>query len=207
VNTAGQPVYDEGPLGDQSRAVFDCGKAPLTDFFRGDEVSRQVASHDTAVFVLKAPGDDRIAGYYTMSNAAILRKLLPRKLRDQLRYSTTPALLIGRLARDLAFRGMGVGRALLEKAWLRCIDVSTRTGCAVLIVDTIDDEARAYYSDAGFQELTAPAATVTVVHCECGKEISLENVAPGSNYDMQRMYMPLAQVQAALEQTGLLPSK
>jgi GNAT superfamily N-acetyltransferase len=207
VNAVPLPAYSEEPLGNHDRAVFNCGKDPLTDYFTGDEVTRQIRSHDTAAFILKAENDDRIAGYYTMSNAAILRSLLPRKMRNELRYATTPALLIGRLARDLAFKGRGVGQALLEKAWLRCIDVSARTGCAVLIVDTIDDEARDYYDRAGFQPLPAPQPVVTTVQCECGKNVTVDFAPAGSNYDMQRMYMPLAQVRSALEELGRIPER
>jgi ribosomal protein S18 acetylase RimI-like enzyme len=190
--------YYEQPLSDEDRAAFDCGKQPLTDYFVGDEIIRQIKSHDTAAFILRLPNDDRIAGYYTISNAAVFRSALPRKMRDNLRYNTTPALLIGRLARDVQFKGRGVGPALLRKAWERSIAISQMTGCAVVIVDTIDDEARSFYTAAGFSELPPVKAAPTKLVCECGREHDLSLTAQGSNYQMDRMYISIEHIKAAL---------
>lgn len=60
----------------------------------------------------------RIAGYYTLASASLLLANLPatstgKKLS---RYPTIPAVRMGRLAVDQAFKGKGLGGALLADA-------------------------------------------------------------------------------------------
>jgi predicted GNAT family N-acyltransferase len=61
--------------------------------------------------------------------------------------------LIGRLARDLQFRGTGAGEFLLMNALQRALRASTEVGSYAVTIDAIDESASAFYSNYGFAPL------------------------------------------------------
>jgi predicted GNAT family N-acyltransferase len=72
---------------------------------------------------------------------AKLRRGMPDKV---------PLLLIGRLAIDAAFRGIGLGADLLADALRRCASASEIAGARAVIVHAIDEKAAAFYARHGF---------------------------------------------------------
>lgn len=98
-------------------------------------------------------GDERIAGYYTLSSDNIRVDDLPAELVKRLKLPHYPffgATLIGRLARDLVFKGQGVGELLLVDALKRSLAMSLNIASVAVIVDAKDDRAVAFYSGFGF---------------------------------------------------------
>ena len=85
----------------------------------------------------------RIAGYYTLSASLVLLAGLPAELSGALpNMPMFRATLLGRLARDMEFKGMGIGPALLmrdalERAWMH----STETGSVAVATDPKDARA------------------------------------------------------------------
>jgi GNAT superfamily N-acetyltransferase len=61
-----------------------------------------------------------------------------------------PLLLIGRLAVDQRFQGMGVGGDLLSDALRRCLAVSDIAGVRAVVAHAIDDTAMGFYQRHGF---------------------------------------------------------
>ena len=105
-------------------------------------VRRRVA----AVFVM-TPEDQpqRVAGFYSLSSASIvLEELPPELVRHLPRYPLVPAVLLGRLARDVGFPG--IGRLLLMDALARLLRHSQGVAAAVVLVDAKDDKASRYYA-------------------------------------------------------------
>ncbi len=86
--------------------------------------------------------------YYTLSSSIILADDLPpetvKKLK-WLRYPQLPATLIGRLARDSAFRGQRIGELLLMDALKRALKAEIAS--LAVIVDAKDARARQFYTD------------------------------------------------------------
>jgi hypothetical protein len=119
----------------------------------------------TACFVAVTP-EPRIAGFYTLASASLLLADLPVATAKKLpRYPSVPAVRMGRLAVDLAFRGQGLGSALLADA----LDRAARAEIAAyaLVVEAKDDSAAAFYRHHGFialpdapMKLFLPPATV-----------------------------------------------
>jgi predicted GNAT family N-acyltransferase len=66
------------------------------------------------------------------------------------RYPVIGATLIGRLARDLGFKGKGVGELLLADALRRSLEARRRIASAAVIVDAKDTRAYAFYAGYGF---------------------------------------------------------
>jgi len=96
---------------------------------------------------------ERIAGYYTLSADNVRVDDLPTELVKRLklpRYPVLGATLIGRLTRDLAFRGMGVGELLLVDALKVANRMSRKIASVGVVVDAIDANAHRFYREFGF---------------------------------------------------------
>ena len=146
------------------RAAFDSDSAPLNRYLR-ERVAQDVRRRVAACFVALADGQ-RIAGYYTLASASLLLADLPASTGKKLpRYPTVPAVRMGRLAVDRAFKGQGLGGALLADA----LDRAARAEIAAyaLMVDAKDESAADFYRHHGFialpdspRTLFLPLATV-----------------------------------------------
>jgi len=134
------------------RGAFRCGVEQLDAYLReraGQDMRRRAA----AVFVIvRYDEPQRIVGYYTLSSASIALETLPDELARKLpRYPLVPAVLIGRLARDVEYPG--IGKLLLLDALSRVLRHSQDVAAAVVLVDAKDDAARRFYARYGFHEL------------------------------------------------------
>ncbi|HEY9249121.1 MAG TPA: GNAT family N-acetyltransferase [Rariglobus sp.] len=136
------------------REAFRCESAPLTNFIQ-KRARKEMDARASACFVLVPESDPgRIAGYYTLTQTSIVLGKLPVELTKKLpRYPELGAPLIGRLARDLAWRGTGIGGMLLIEALRRCVRQSEEAGAIVVVTDPKDEKARAFYTAYGFQPL------------------------------------------------------
>jgi predicted GNAT family N-acyltransferase len=102
-----------------------------------------------------------VVGYYCISTASVEYTALPNKLkRERGQPSQTPLAIIGRLARDVRYRGTGLGQDLLFDAFKRIISVSETIGMRCVLVHAIDDKALAFYKQYGFVE--APVSPRTL---------------------------------------------
>jgi hypothetical protein len=137
------------------RDEFDCGVAPLDDFLRL-RARKEMEQGTSACFVLVPESQPAtIAGYYTLSAAVIVRTALPETILKTLpRYREFPATLLGRLARDLRFRGAGVGDRLVVSALHRAVEASQEVASWAIVTDPKDGKARAFYASFGFRDLT-----------------------------------------------------
>lgn len=62
-----------------------------------------------------------------------------------------PVAIIGRLARDLTYKGKGLGQDLLQHA-LQIVHASETIGIRAILVHAIDEKAAAFWTDAEFIE-------------------------------------------------------
>ncbi len=115
--------------------------------------ARQDAKKRVAVPYVLVSGDNRIAGFYTLSSTNVRVDDLPPELVKQLklpRYPAVGATLIGRLARDVTFRGQGIGELLLADALKVALVMSRKIASVGVVVDAKDDNARRFYEEFGF---------------------------------------------------------
>ena len=149
------------------RTAFNSGSEPLDRYLR-EVVTQDIRRRVTACFIALA-GGQRIAGYYTLASASLLLADLPATTAQKLpRYPTVPVVRMGRLAVGKAFKGHGLGGALLADG----LDRATRSEIAAyaLMVDAKDEVAAAFYRHHGFIALSGlpltlflPLATVNRV--------------------------------------------
>ena len=76
--------------------------------------------------------------------------MAPGKLARVRRYPEIGALLLGRFAIDRRFQGKGLGRKLLLHVLFHVAALNEETGFALLLVDSLDEEAKAFYRRFGF---------------------------------------------------------
>jgi GNAT superfamily N-acetyltransferase len=146
-----QPAFRIEPLGDHDRAAFSCGVEALDRYLR-EQASQDARRHAAAPFVL-VTAENRIAGYYTLSANVIRGDDLPAETVKKLkwpRYGELPATLIGRLARDIGFRGQGIGELLLMDALKRALSNVEVVASLAVVVDAKDEEARRFYGKYEF---------------------------------------------------------
>jgi ribosomal protein S18 acetylase RimI-like enzyme len=129
------------------RTTFRSDSEPLNRYLR-EQVTQDIRRRVAACFVA-ITDEQRIAGYYTLASASILLADLPTSMSKKLpRYPTVPAVRMGRLAIDRAFKGQGLGGALLADA----LDRAARSEIAAfaLLVDAKDKVATNFYQHHGF---------------------------------------------------------
>ncbi|MBC7806014.1 MAG: N-acetyltransferase [Akkermansiaceae bacterium] len=134
------------------RQGFDCGKTRLNDFLQRQ--ARQNASRNVGVTHVAVPGggDSKILAYYTLLVREIDAMIIPTK---KLPKGAIGIALLGRLAVDQTAQGQGLGKLCLSRAMRQVETASRDMGIFALMLDAMDEEARAWYSglDVGFETL------------------------------------------------------
>lgn len=139
---------------EHAKEHFSCGNEMLDGYIHRQakqDVKRKLA----ACFVI-CDTENRIKGYYTLSNSSIPRSVLPEPIIKKLppSYNDLPVTLLGRLAVDTNFKGQGIGSLLLFDAMRRCFEISaTSIASMAIVVDPIDDNAAKFYLRYGFTVL------------------------------------------------------
>jgi predicted N-acetyltransferase YhbS len=136
---------------EDDRQNFDCGRESLNAWFRRNAWRNQ-QSGVSRVNVICDAVSGAIAGYVSLSAASIERAHLP-KSGQRNRPDPVPALLLGQLAVDRRYQGLGVARSLMFFALTTAVRVAQDIGCACVITHPLDDNVRAFYAKFGFEEL------------------------------------------------------
>ena len=135
---------------------FSCGNEMLDNYLK--KQARQDVDRKLSVcFILThSESEKEIIGYYTLSNSSIRREQLSENLLQKLppSYNSLPVTLLGRMARDVKFKGQDIGNHLLIDALKKSYEVSSNSIASMaVIVDPIDDQAIAFYTKYGFIQL------------------------------------------------------
>jgi len=131
-----------------SKAPFDCGNTSLNEFLRLYALKNDKLSIGKTFIGLV--DEEYVGGYLTISTAKITTEDLPEEVRKKLPRYPVPAFRIGRLAVDKKYQGVGLGRKLLNHALRKAVEVSDGVGLYAVLVDAIDETAKAFYEKYGF---------------------------------------------------------
>lgn len=136
------------------RQAFSCGTSPehvtLNNYIH-TQAGQDVRKYLSACYIWPDENHD-IIGYYTISSNSIRRDILPDDITRRIsnNYIHLPVFLIGRLARDINFKGKGIGELLIMDALHRCYDLSLNIGSMAVVVDPIDQNAINFYQKFDF---------------------------------------------------------
>jgi GNAT superfamily N-acetyltransferase len=130
--------------------AFHNGTHPaLDEWLRERALASEGMSARTYV-VCDADKTNRVVGYYAISTAMEERIALPSARLRRGMPEKVPLLLIGRLAIDRDYQGLGLGGDLLADALRRCLAASEIAGVRAIIAHAIDDTAAGFYRRHGF---------------------------------------------------------
>jgi GNAT superfamily N-acetyltransferase len=152
--SAPQLEFFAEPLGPQhNRAAFSCEVEPLDRYLKQQANQDSRKSLSVTYVLVPAENRSRVAGYYTVSSDVIPIEDLPPELVRKLRlprYDTIPATLIGRLARDVSYKGKGIGELLVSNALQLAWRTSQSVASWAVTVDSKDEKASRLYLGFGF---------------------------------------------------------
>jgi GNAT superfamily N-acetyltransferase len=138
-------------------AAFDCGKPALNEWLRSFALSNQAKGFTRVMVVCEL---SRVIGFYGLAPTAVAPPLLSRKLRTGRPPDPVPCILFGQLAVDSAYKGKGIGSALIRHALERCVTAAEAIGGRAVIVRAIDAEAEAFWASCGFTPSTEDKSTL-----------------------------------------------
>ena len=133
------------------RSAFACGESAL-DACLQRHAHQNMRKGISQTWVLVSPDKpSTIAGYYCLAPAeVVLANLQPADARPLPPYPI-PCFRMGRLARDLRWRGEGMGALLIGLAVERCLRARQSVGGYALIVDAKGEKAKNFYLRYGFR--------------------------------------------------------
>ena len=133
------------------RKAFDCGEASLNTYLQ--RYARQNAVRNLGIthVAVSAPQESRILGYYTLLTRSVERELFPRS--NALSPDGVGVVLLGRLAVDTNAQGQRIGTTMLLRALRQTEAAAQNIGIHALVVSALNERARNWYSNFGFQRL------------------------------------------------------
>ncbi len=141
------------------RPKFDCADEDLNEFFVKDsiEICKQLLAVTYAV-----EQNSQLVAFFSISNDSIKKETVGRSAFKRVtnlvphckRYSSLPAVKIGRLATASSEQSKGIGSEILNfmKGWFT---EGNKTGCRFIIVDANNNHATIkFYEKNGFSFLS-----------------------------------------------------
>jgi predicted N-acetyltransferase YhbS len=142
------------------KASFSCEEQSLTDYIR--KQARRDVERNVALCFVHGDENGTVKGYYTLSADSVDRELLPDELKKKMPYKNLPVTLLGRLARDLQFKGHGIGELLLADALKRAYQASSEVASFAVVTDPISAIAKGFYESFGFIALESGRMFITM---------------------------------------------
>jgi GNAT superfamily N-acetyltransferase len=147
------------PLNDEHQTDrFDSGEPVLDDWLRRRARANQVSGASRTYVVC---GGRTVVAYYALASGAIAQAAVPGRFRRYMP-DPIPVVVLGRLALDRHYQGLGLGRALFQNAARRVAQAADTIGIRGIVVHAISEEARKFYIALGFDACSADAMTLVV---------------------------------------------
>ncbi|MET3107018.1 GNAT superfamily N-acetyltransferase [Oxalobacteraceae bacterium GrIS 2.11] len=127
---------------------FDCGEPAPNQFLQRFAVVNQ-KSNSTQTYVT-CMGNE-VVGFYSLVVGSVEQEnATPRVLKGMERHAV-PVMILARLAVDLKYQKVGLGRALLKDALLRNAQAADIAGIRALLVHAKVDAAQKWYLQWEFE--------------------------------------------------------
>ena len=137
------------PLGDHhDLSGFDSGQASLDDWLRRRARANHASGASRAFVVCDG---NRVVAFYALASSSIASNETSGRFRRNMP-EPIPVIVLGRLAVDKGWQRRGLGRAMVGDAAKRVIAVAAEIGIRGMIVHAIDEQAKRFYLDLGFEQ-------------------------------------------------------
>lgn len=133
------------------RKTFASGQNQVDSWLKSKALQNQ-DKHLSATKVLIAP-TGHLAGYYTLATGEVDFGDLPSAMAKKLPRRRLPAAVLAWLGVAADHQGKGLGRLLLAHALRDCHEAGQIFAFVAVILDCIDDAAKAFYQRYDFTEL------------------------------------------------------
>ncbi len=133
------------------RRAFRCGQAKVDDWLATKALQHQDKHLSVTRVLLDEPG--AIAGYYTLATGQVDFGDLPAEVARGLPRRLLPVAVLAWLGVAAAHQGRGLGKLLLAQALRDCHEAGKTFAFIAVILDCLDDTAKAFYRHWDFEEL------------------------------------------------------
>ena len=138
-------------------SAFDSGEPVLDDWLRRRALANEAGGASRTYVVCAG---ERVAGYYSLAAGAVAHLESPGRIKRNMP-DPVPVMLLGRLAVDKAFQGLGLGAGLLRDAVRRTIQAAELAGIRAILVHAISEDAKRFYEKYGF--IASPVDPLTLM--------------------------------------------
>lgn len=136
---------------------FDCGIVELNEWLN----KTALKSQDQTAKTYAVCTGDRVVGFFTLAAGSVIRNELPSAKLRRNTPNNIPVVVLGRMAVDLQFQGMGIGNGMLKEAILRAIGASSEIAVKAIVVHAVNDNAVPFYLNYDF--LLSPMNNRTLI--------------------------------------------
>ena len=131
-------------------AAFDCGAPTLNDYLQRYATQDRRRNLSQVYVLVDFDKPDQVLGYYTLSAAQVDCEEIASDERRRLLHYPIPCFRMGRLVIANDHQKSGLGKIILGCAVDRCLQARHEVAAYALIVDALDESAKAYYVHFGF---------------------------------------------------------
>jgi predicted N-acetyltransferase YhbS len=133
------------------RESFDCGRESINAWFRR-HAWRNQQSGVSRTNIMCDINTGAVVGCVSLSAAQIERAFLPKSAQRN-QPDPVPTTLLGQLAIDRRYQGLGYARSLMWFALMTSVRASKEIGSWGVLTHPLDDELRVFYRRFGFEDL------------------------------------------------------
>jgi GNAT superfamily N-acetyltransferase len=133
------------------RRAFRCGEEKIDDWLATKALQHQDKHLSVSKVLLDTSG--AIAGYYTLATGQVDFSELPADVAKGLPRRLLPVAVLAWLGVSTTHQGQGLGRLLLAQALRDCYEAGQTFAFVAVILDAINDAAKAFYQHWDFAEL------------------------------------------------------
>lgn len=131
------------------RERFDCGNPELELWLRRYARKNHQRGACSIEVLVPTSAPEHIIGFVSLSAFGLNTLQASKAIRGYEHLEQIPAVLLGRMGRDLRYRGAGIGDVLLRRAYDSVVHASLLIGVALIVVDAKHGKA-SWYEKRGF---------------------------------------------------------
>ncbi len=125
---------------------FSCGVPSLNMWLKQRALKNQISGASRTYVVCER---NNVTAYYALAAGNIHVGDASGRFRRNMP-DPVPVVVLGRLAVDSAWRGQGIGRAMIQDVILRILQAADVIGIRGVVVHALSEGARAFYEHVGF---------------------------------------------------------
>ncbi len=135
---------------------FNCEEEILNEWLKKRALKNQLEGA-SRTYVIQA--EMAVIGYYCLSAGAVENSMATGSLRRNMP-EPIPIAVLGRLAIDVEYQGVGMGRGLLKDSIMRTLRAASIIGIRALLVQALDENAKKYYKKYNFVQSPLDSMTL-----------------------------------------------